>query len=270
MPFPRLLRLHWIVFGLLCLTGSRLAAAPVLYICGDSTAAPMRPPIQGWGEQIGTFCDAARIKIQNRALGGRSARTFLTEGRWESVRRQLQPGDFVILQFGHNDSKSEISRARYDLSGIGPETEEITAEHGEKIQLHTYGYYLRLMVDQALAAHAQVMILSSVPRNKWLQGKIVRGEENHALWARQIAAERKVPFVDANAIIADYYDRIPPDRLKSLYFPQDNTHTNPAGARINAAAVVSGIADQKLPLAAYIPPEAAEAAARLLKATPAP
>lgn len=248
--------------------GKRL---PTLFICGDSTAAPSRPPIQGWAEMVGEFFDAARLRVENRALGGRSARTFIGEGRWEAVRSQAQKGDFIILQFGHNDSKSAISIDRYDLAGLGDEVEESTRPRtGEKIQIRTFGYYLRKMVDEGLATGASVVILSPVPRCKWADGKIVRGEENHGPWAAAVAREKGVPFIDVNAIVANIYDPIGRAKIKALYFPQDNTHTNPAGARVNAAAVVQGLLAIKSPLVTtYLTTNGAATAAAAIAAVPA-
>ncbi len=241
---------------------------PILFVCGDSTAAPMRPPIQGWGEQIGDFFDLSRLHVENHALGGRSARTFLSEGRWEAVRAALQKGDIVLLQFGHNDSKVPISAARYDLPGLGDEVEDATdAKTGEKLQIHTYGFYMRKMIDQGVAAGAKVIVLSSVPRNKWADGKIVRGEENHGPWAAAAAKSAGVPFVDVNGLIADVYDPIGQARLKALYFPGDNTHTNPAGARVNAACVTEGLAQLQDPtLSSYLKPTALATAAAVIAA----
>jgi rhamnogalacturonan acetylesterase len=112
---------------------------PTLYICGDSTAAPSGGLIRGWGQMEGDFFDPARIHVENRALGGRSARTFIAEGRWEAVRSHLRPGDFVIVQFGHNDTKSAINATRYDLAGLGDESEEIAnPKGGGKITIRTF------------------------------------------------------------------------------------------------------------------------------------
>ena len=243
---------------------------PTLFVCGDSTAAPSRLPIQGWGEMVGEFFDAARTKIDNRALGGRSARTFIAEGRWEAVRSKLQAGDVVLLQFGHNDTKSAISSDRYDLSGLGDEVEETTNPRtGEKIQIRTFGYYMTKMVDEGLAAGAKVIVLSSVPRSKWVGGKIVRGEENHGPWAAAVAKARGVPFVDVNGLIADVYDPIGRPRIKALYFPSDNTHTNPAGARVNAACVVQGLLALKdAALAALVKDNGAALAAEVIAGVP--
>src|SRR6476619_7401283 len=80
---------------------------PTLYLIGDSTVHNGNGDGSngqwGWGEPLADYFDAAKIKVVNRARGGRSSRTFLTEGLWDTVMAALQPGDFVIMQFGHND-----------------------------------------------------------------------------------------------------------------------------------------------------------------------
>lgn len=225
------------------------AGHPVLFVCGDSTAARDRPPLLGWAEQLGAFFDPAKLQVENRARAGRSARSFIAEGLWGAVRDQLRPGDVVLLQFGHNDSKNAMNIARFDLSGTGPEVEAATdPQTGAPVQVHTFGYYLREMIDQARAAGATVVVLSPVPRNKWENGRIVRGEEQHGPWAAAVAQAAGVPFVNANELIAKLYDPIGQARLKAMYFPRDNTHTNPAGARVNAACIVTGLAALDLPV----------------------
>src|SRR5262245_29646034 len=124
-----------VLFVVSSIATGQTARKPILFICGDSTAAPTRPPNPtiGWGEKVSEFFDTEKIQIENRALGGRSARTFIAEGRWKSVTDQLQKGDFVLLQFGHNDTKGPLTGNRYDLSGIGDEIEEGT-------QIRTFGF----------------------------------------------------------------------------------------------------------------------------------
>lgn len=256
MDIPRRLSPLLTVIALLFAPG-RAAAAPAssanqqphtLYICGDSTAARDRPPIIGWGEMIGQFFDPARLRVENHAMGGRSARTFIEEGRWAAVSSRLRPGDFVILQFGHNDSMNSMDVARYDLSGTGNEVEPGTNSHtGAPTEIHTYGYYLREMIDGAKAHGANVIVLSPVPRAMWAGSKIARGEQEHGPWAQQVAQAAGVPFVNANEIIARIFDPIGHARLKELYFPIDNTHTNPIGARLNAACILTGLAALDLP-----------------------
>ena len=91
---------------------------PTLYIIGDSTvrngSGKGSDGLWGWGSLLSTHFDTMRIHIENHAIGGRSSRTFLTEGRWDKIMARLQPGDFVIMQFGHNDGGAinDTTRAR--------------------------------------------------------------------------------------------------------------------------------------------------------------
>ena len=95
---------------------------PVLYIIGDSTVRNTNRPQCGWGEMIGELLDTSIIKVSNQAMAGRSTRTFIKEKRWEKVINAIQPGDYLIMQFGHNEgSKPDTSRAGYRgvLRGTG-------------------------------------------------------------------------------------------------------------------------------------------------------
>src|SRR5947207_9353553 len=79
---------------------------PTLYVIGDSTVNNSGRGMQGWGTPIADLFDRTKINVENKARGGRSSRTYLTEGLWDAVARQLKPGDFVLIQFGHNDGGS--------------------------------------------------------------------------------------------------------------------------------------------------------------------
>ena len=95
-------------------------AKPALYLIGDSTVRNSTAGQMGWGDPLVREFDPAKISVVNRAIGGRSSRTFLTEGRWDAVMAHLKPGDFVLMQFGHNDGgKTNDERCRASLSGIG-------------------------------------------------------------------------------------------------------------------------------------------------------
>jgi rhamnogalacturonan acetylesterase len=240
-----------------------------LFIIGDSTVKN-HGNIEGWGDPIADYFDHSRILIENDALGGRSSRTFITEGHWDDVRAKLRKGDFVLMQFGHNDGKSTISAARYSLPGLGDEIENsVDPKTNQPIVIHTFGFYMRKMIDESRAAGATPIVLSSVPRCKWSKGRIVRGEDNHGPWAAQIAAAEGVQFVDLNGFIADCYDAIGQPIIKAMYFPNDNTHTNPAGARVNAACVVLGLFQLKdCPLCGFMIPTAATDAATAATITP--
>src|SRR5690606_3034871 len=77
---------------------------PTLFLIGDSTVKNSTRGFEGWGSRLGVWFDSSKIRLENRALGGRSSRSYLREGLWEKVLADLQPGDFVLIQFGHNDN----------------------------------------------------------------------------------------------------------------------------------------------------------------------
>jgi lysophospholipase L1-like esterase len=244
---------------------------PTIFIVGDSTVKN-HWPLVGWGDPVADYFDLHRINVENDAAAGRSSRTFIAEGRWEAVRAKLRPGDFVLMQFGHNDTKAPISAQRYSLPGLGDEIENsVDPKTGQPVTIHTYGWYMRKMISEAQAAGATPIVFSSVPRCKWAEGKIVRGEENHVLWASQIAAKMGVQFVDLNALIADLYDPCGQKRIKALYFPGDNTHVNLVGAKVNAGCVVIGILGLKnCSLAKFLVPDAGEMAGAATVIPPMP
>jgi lysophospholipase L1-like esterase len=220
---------------------------PRLFLIGDSTVRNGKGDGAngqwGWGEPIAIEFDRTRIEVVNRAIGGRSSRTFQTEGRWDQVESELAPGDFVILQFGHNDGGELFkgNRPRASLPGTGEETAEGTVElTGKAEQVHTYGWYLRQYVTRARARGATPIVCSPVPRKIWKDGRIARASEDYGRWAAEVARSAGVPFVDLNEIVARRYDALGPDRVESL-FADEHTHTNAAGARLNAASVIEGL-----------------------------
>ena len=104
---------------------------PVFYIIGDSTVkngnGTGRDGQWGWGDFIAGYFDTSKISVRNHAIGGRSSRTFITEGRWDRIMSALKKGDYVIMQFGHNDGGplDDTARARGSIRGIGDESKDI-------------------------------------------------------------------------------------------------------------------------------------------------
>src|ERR1035437_1641269 len=98
---------------------------PTLYVIGDSTVRngtkQIGNPLQGWGSFIGAYFDTTRIAVRNHAMGGTSSRTFISSGLCEKVLTQLQPGDFVIMQFSHNDSSPIVDSTRSEERRVGKE-----------------------------------------------------------------------------------------------------------------------------------------------------
>ena len=228
---------------------------PTVFIVGDSTANNNANGAQGWGDPFIAHFDATRINVLNRARAGRSSRTFITEGLWDKVVAELKAGDFVLIQFGHNDGGAinDASRARGSLPGVGEETQEIdnllTKQHEV---VHTYGWYMRKMIADAKAKGATPIVLSLTVRNIWKDGKVERGSGNYSEWAAEIAKSQHVLFIHLTNIIADQYEKLGEDNVQKLFGP-DHTHTNPAGAALNASLVVAGIrALSDCPLKSYL------------------
>ena len=228
---------------------------PTLFIIGDSTVNNSGEGFQGWGNVIGDFFDKTKINVENRARGGRSSRTFVTEGLWDSVLAEIKRGDFVLIQFGHNDG-GPIDREKFrgSIPGTGDETQNITGANGQPETIHSFGWYMRKFIADTKAKGATAIVLSPVPRNVWKGGKVERASEDYGKWARETAESQGVLFIDLNEITARKYEIIGKDIASVQYFTtKDNTHTSPAGARLNAESVVEGLsALKKNPLKKYI------------------
>jgi len=220
---------------------------PTLFLVGDSTVRNGHGDGAhgqwGWGEPFADFFDRAKINVVNRAIGGRSSRTYITEGHWADTLALMKPGDVVLFQFGHNDSGplDDTARARGTLPGIGDESKEIENPILKRHEtVHTYGWYMRKYVVDTLAKGAIPVICSPIPRKIWRDGKVVRNSENYGGWARQVAAQQHVAFIDLNAIIADRYDQLGEQKVEPL-FADPHTHTSRAGAELNAECVIAGL-----------------------------
>jgi lysophospholipase L1-like esterase len=232
---------------------------PTLWLIGDSTVRNGRGDGAngqwGWGDMLGRYFDPEKLNVVNRAVGGLSSRTFLTQGHWESVLEELKPGDFVMMQFGHNDAGplDDTARARGTIRGVGEEMQEIENPiTGKHEVVHSYGWYLRKFISDARAKGTNPIVCSLIPRKTWKDGKIVRNKEDYAGWAEQVAAAEHVPFVDLNEIIAKRYDAMGPEKVEPL-FGDPHTHTSRAGAELNAQCVVDGLkALASDPLAKYL------------------
>jgi len=218
---------------------------PALFLVGDSimhtgTGTGETGP-WGWGAEIIPMFDAAKIHVYNEGLGGRSSRGYIEEGAWAKIMARLEPGDWVIVQFGHNDAANSANYPdRTTLKGNGDETQEIEspATHAKET-IHSYGWYLREYVRDAKSKGARVIICSPPPRNTWAGGKIVRGLDGYAGWAAEAARQSGALFIDLNTISADKYDALGEEATRPLF--NDNQHSRKAGAKLNAESVAAGI-----------------------------
>jgi lysophospholipase L1-like esterase len=236
------------------------AEHPALFLVGDSimhtgTGDGSTGP-WGWGAEIIPMFDPAKIHVYNDGLGGRSSRGYRQEGAWAKVLGEMKPGDWVILQFGHNDAKNSANYPdRTTLPGNGDETKEIESPvTHEPETIHSYGWYLREDVKDAKDKGANVILCSPPPRDQWVDGKITRGLDGYAGWAKDAAKESGAYFLDLNTLSADKYDALGEDKTKPLF--NDFQHSKKAGARLNAESVAAGIRNLGIPLADDLLPTA--------------
>ena len=226
-------------------------ALPTLFIAGDSTAA--RSPVanqEGWAEPFARYFDLSRINVANRALGGRSSRTFISEGHWDKMLPEVKRGDLVLIQFGHNDAgalneeppgSTRPLRARGTIPGIGEETQDIdNVITGKHEVVHSFGWYLRKMIADVRAKGATPLLLSLTARDNWKDGRIECVSDTYRKWDVEVARAEHVAFVDVTRIITDHYQKLGPEQVKA-FFTIDHLHTNATGADFNAQAVVSGL-----------------------------
>jgi lysophospholipase L1-like esterase len=258
---------------------------PSLVLIGDSTVRNGHGRGDqnqwGWGAPITDLFDPAKINVVNRAIGGLSSHSYISEGHWDFALEIIKPGDFVLIQWGHNDGGIDLPGTtpvsdqgllhgataasppagtpargpnfRGSLPGIGDETYDVADPRTGKMEtVHTYGWYLRKYIADVRAKGATPILCSLVPRKIWVDGHIRRNTDTYGGWVKQVAEQEHAGFVDLNEIVAHRYDAMGPEAANGL-FGDAHTHTNWAGAAINAEAVVSGLRGMPGdPLAPYL------------------
>lgn len=243
---------------------TREKGKPVVFITGDSTVKNKdsdKDGMWGWGSQAYTVFDQDKVTCVNVAKAGRSTRSYVREGRWEQVYNTLQPGDFVLLQFGHNDI-CPIADAKE--RGVIPGTADTChvykmEKDGRYEVVYSFGWYLRKMIDDCREKGATPILVSLTPRNEWPHGKVERRNDSYGKWYREVVEQTGVDFLDVHNISADFLDRKfaskseeKSKKAASRFFNNDHTHTSLAGARMNAQSVAKGLRDINSPLAAYL------------------
>jgi rhamnogalacturonan acetylesterase len=230
-------------------------ALPTIFIVGDSTAR--NGANLGWGDHLAPLFDTTRINVANRAIAGRSSRTYINEGHWTKALAEMKAGDYLLLQMGHNDGGDlGGAKPRGTLKGIGDESQDVPQTtgplSGQIETVHTYGWYVRKMVDEAKAKGVHPMLLTLTIRNIWKDGKIER-DMGYTSYIQQIAVQEHIPVIDMATIEADRLETLEQTQT-ALLFPIDHTHTSPEGADMNAHAVVEALRAAKSPLTAYLKP----------------
>jgi lysophospholipase L1-like esterase len=185
----------------------------------------------------------------------------MREGRWEKVYNALQPGDFVLLQFGHNDiCPINDKKGRGVIPGTADTCHVYKMEaDGSYEVVYSFGWYLRKFIDDVREKGATPILLSLTPRNEWPKGKIERRNDTYGKWYREVVEQTGVEFVDVHNISGDFLDKkfASKDAAKSKtkaskYFNHDHTHTSLLGAQMNARSVAKGLRDIQSSLARYL------------------
>ena len=222
----------------------------VVYLAGDSTMAQKaddKRPETGWGEYLQIHFDESKVKIKNHAQNGRSTKSFIAEGRWQKIVDSLKRGDYVFIEFGHNDEK-------LDKLNVG------ATANGE------YRENLVRMVKDVRAKKAFPVLLTSVARRKFDEsGKLVATHGEYPGAMRNVAAELKVPLIDMERKSSDVLTKFGAEDSKSLFlqlkpnahpnYPngvEDNTHFSVFGAEQMARQAAIGIAETKIGLAKFL------------------
>ena len=257
---------------------TRTEGKPVVFITGDSTvknADKDEDGMWGWGAVANTIFDESKIDIVNAAMAGRSCRSYLNEGRWDRVYNSLKPGDFVLIQFGHNDI-SPIDKPKYrgaiatasdtchvyrmqaakeDLSkqNVIDQKLKSNTQAGSYEVVFSFGWYLKKFIQDVREKGATPILVSLTPRNEWTNGKIERRNDTYGKWYREVAEATGVELVDLHNITADFLDKKCGKKEKAMkYFNHDHTHTSLLGAKTNAQSIAQGLRANNSPLAKYL------------------
>jgi lysophospholipase L1-like esterase len=217
-----------------------------VYIIGDSTAANKSPkafPETGWGMELASFFDQ-EIKVDNRALNGRSTKSFSNEKHWEKVLTTLKAGDYVLIEFGHNDEK-------VDKPEVGTSLEEF------KINLIKY-------VKETQAKQAMPILMTPIMRRSFKNGVFMDSHKGYPEVIRKLADSLHIPLIDMHRktekLILELGDQ-PSIKLFNhvdsghVNYPagkKDDTHLSPYGAKIVAGLVADGIKESKVGLAKHL------------------
>ena len=252
----------------------REGGKPVLFFTGDSTVKNADKDdggMWGWASQAQTVFDETKITLCNAARAGRSTRSFIREGLWEKVYNSLQPGDYVTIQFGHNDiCPITDQKARGVIPGTQDTLHVYKLDDGSYEVVYSFGWYLRKMIDDVREKGATPILVSLTPRNEWPGGHIERRDDSYGKWYREVVEQTGVEFIDMHNISAGFLDRkfavkrLPDDKEQArakvaaiktkagTYFKKDHTHASKLGAQMNAKSFAQGLRATGSRLAQYL------------------
>ena len=211
-----------------------LTANVTIHIVGDSTAAifPATDPRVGWGAMLGNYFDAG-VTIHDAAQSGRSSKSFIDEGFWTSVKSTIKPGDYVFIEFGHNDEKYGDT-ARYTI----PNT--------------SYRYYLKTYIAETRALGGFAVLLTSICRRQFSGATVLDSHAAYTAAVLAVGADTGTPVIDLEAKTNAWLTALGATASTPYYAPGDTTHLNAQGAMAVAGMVAQGIRELAFPIAQRI------------------
>jgi len=223
-----------------------------VYLAGDSTMAKGGGGngTDGWGQYLGQYLT---IPVVNQAIAGRSARSFSDEGHFTTLISTVKAGDFVVIEFGHNDGSSgAVDNGRQDALGSDTTTTAtVTTSTGTEIVIHTFNYYIDNAVNSLKAKGAIPIISSQTPDNGWTGNTLGSPPPRFVGYAQIASTQTAATYVDHYDYVATQYESIG-ETTVNTYYPIDHTHTSPTGANVVAQAFVRGLACGKSALSQKI------------------
>lgn len=233
-------------------------AKPTVYIASDSTAASYSEnvyPLTGWGQRINNYFTSAAL-FNNRAIGGRSSKSYVFEGHLDNILTEIRPGDYLFFQWGHNDNQSTDNLCSTNKTYCNRNTKPYTS----------YKEYLKKYVDGARFHKANPVIITPMgKRNYDAEGNFVNDFADYSDAARQVAAENQVPLIDLNEKSIAFYNRIGVEATKEVFlytdpfeYPayqtgkEDKVHFQDYGAKQLAKIIAASVKELQLPLARYL------------------
>jgi len=246
-----------ITFVLCTLYLCTLSAAPRrVHTIGDSTMSDYKPaatPKRGWGMYLQVFFNQDSIEVNNRGKSGASTRTFYeTENLWPSVKRQMKAGDYLIIQFAHNDEKCKGEDVYVQNAKLRAEGKDTLTDMRGTEPNTTYKQYLRKFINEAREMGVKPILMSPICRAYFKDGKINEegrhnltsermnelkneGDKDYVRCMREVAEEMQVPFLDMTERTREMYESEGQEICMKRYFNcGDKTHTGQEGGMLNA------------------------------------
>jgi len=218
-----------------------------IFIAGDSTAdnyGANNGKTNGWGKYLGDYVTST---VNNQAKSGQSARSYWRDGRWKNLINGVSKGDYVFIQFGHNDVGGPNAKTeRGSAGGEGDETVTVTLSNGQQEIVHTFPWYISQMAKQVIAKGATPVVMSYTPNFSFVNGKVPEGSRFQG-YMKLVATQLNIPFIDLYSYIARQWEKLGENYIKSNnWFPTDYKHTAPAAADLNAQLILNAAKCQNL------------------------